>query len=97
MTRHILPIYVFPEPVAGEEVWPQRFAGTGFVLAPHLFVTCAHCVPALPKGEVYAVGVPDEEGGRSAYYLKDLAHDPSGADLATAWVALTEPVPYHLG
>jgi hypothetical protein len=53
--------------------------------------------PQLPKGEVYAVGVPDDEGGRSAYYLKNLTHDPSGADLATAWVALTEPAPYHLG
>jgi hypothetical protein len=24
------------------------FAGTGFILAPNIFVTCAHCVPDLP-------------------------------------------------
>ena len=96
LVRHILPIYVFPKPVAGEEQWPSRFAGTGFVLAPNIFVTCAHCVPDLPDSEIYAVSVPDDPGGRTAHYLRYVTRDPSGADLATAWVDLTEPPPYHL-
>jgi hypothetical protein len=28
--------------------------------------------------------------------VRDVTRDPSGADLATAWVALTERPPYHL-
>lgn len=96
LARHILPIYVFPTPTKGVDSWPLRFAGTGFVLSPNLFVTCAHCVTELPPGEVYAAATPDSEGGRSAHYLQAISADPSGSDLATAWIDLAEPAAYTL-
>jgi hypothetical protein len=96
LDRYIVPIYVFPKPKAGEETGPLRYAGTGFVLSPHVFVTCWHCVPDLPDTEVYGVSVPDAEGGRTAHFLQAVTRDPNGADLATAWVDLTDPAPYHL-
>lgn len=96
LARSILPIYTFSRPGADGEVRPLRFAGTGFLLSPGLFVTCAHCVPALPDGEVYGAGVPDADGGRTAYYLADIQADPSGADLATARIGLQGPSAYRL-
>jgi hypothetical protein len=96
LARYILPIYVCPAPVRDEEVWPQRFVGTGFVIAPNLLVTCWHCVKPLPEREVYAATAPDPEDGRSAHFLQRIAQDSSGADLATAYNDIEEAPPFYL-
>lgn len=79
--QYILPIWAF----RGSR--PMRFAGTGFMIAPHLFVTCWHCVNApLEKGEYYGATREFPQGFRVALKLHDLSQDGNGTDLATAKV-----------
>lgn len=77
--KYIMPIWVF----RGSQ--PMRFVGTGFMIAPYLFVTCWHCVRApLEEGEYYGVSREMAEGYLLALKLRDLSQDGNGSDLATA-------------
>lgn len=77
--QYIMPIWVF------RETRPMRFSGTGFIIAPHLFVTCWHCVRApLEKGEYYGVSREIGNGFMAALKLQDVSQDGNGSDLATA-------------
>jgi hypothetical protein len=92
--RHILPIYVVPKPVSAEEFRPVRFAGTGFVAVPYVFVTCWHCVPdELPEDQTYVVYRDDE---RTVHQLRQITQDPSGWDLASASVDIPSWPPFAL-
>jgi hypothetical protein len=62
---------------------PIQFAGTGFLIAPRLLVTCWHCVGAdLPTDQGY-VGL-FEDVVRHVEWLEDISRDVNGSDLATA-------------
>jgi hypothetical protein len=92
--RHILPIYVVPKPVSADEFRPVSFAGTGFIAAPHVFVTCWHCVNVeLPEDQTYVVYRHDE---RTVHQLRQITQDPSGWDLASARVDIPTWPPFAL-
>jgi hypothetical protein len=94
LTRHILPIYVIPKSADAAEFRPVRFAGTGFVAVPYVFVTCAHCVPdELPEDQTYAVLRYE---AKTVHRLGQIAQDPSGADLASARVDIPTWPPFEL-
>lgn len=92
---HILPIYVIPTVDPPAEVWQIRFAGTGFVAYPNVFVTCWHCVSeSLEDGQMYAA-VRVDHG--TVHPLSLVSQEPGGADLATALIGISTWPPYHLG
>jgi hypothetical protein len=89
-----LPIYAIPKAVPGEKSRPVRLAGTGFIAAPHVLVTCWHCVSdELPEDQTYAVLRQDD---KTVHRLDLTAQDPSGADLATAHVNIDTWPPFRL-
>ena len=92
--RHILPIYVILKQGSEEQFRPMRFAGTGFIAAPHVFVTCWHCVSdELPEEQTYAVlRYPDG----TVHQLSLIVQDPSGSDLASAHVDIPTWPPFDL-
>lgn len=86
VSRDILPIFVVQRVQPAE---PKCFQGTGFIIAPNLFVTCWHCVRAhLPDGGAYAAVIERGEGQYQALYLDNVAQDVNGTDLATANIEL---------
>jgi hypothetical protein len=73
-------------PVALGQFGPDGFTltamtGTGFVAAPGVFVSCAHCLPN-DRGDL-AAAVSDAEGVINLVPLTSITHDPL-LDLATA-------------
>jgi hypothetical protein len=91
MMRDIVPI-LSADLVA---VPPKLFGyeGTGFVAAPHVLVTCCHCVATARPGTSYCALIVMDDGSHTLHVLSDITQDQNGADLATATVDL---VP-HLG
>jgi hypothetical protein len=77
----ILGVFVVTDADGGRVV---SYEGTAFIVAPHLIVTCWHCVRReLPAAEHYAVAV---QGDNNFHHLSDIEPDPAGLDLATAHV-----------
>jgi trypsin-like peptidase len=94
LERHILPIYVVPKPAPGEKSRPIRFAGTGFIATPNVFVTCWHCISdELPEDQTYAALRYED---KTVHRLSRIAQDPSGLDLATASVDIDTCPPFRL-
>jgi hypothetical protein len=58
-------------------------AGTGFVVAPGVFVTCWHCVRPRTDGRQY-IAVSLRDGATGFNLLTNITPDPGGMDLATA-------------
>ena len=69
----------------GEE--PISFAGTGFILARQVFVTCWHCVEHPPEPGTQYIAASRVDGKFKALPLMDLQQDQNGSDLALAKVA----------
>ena len=82
----VLPIYSVIS--AADDVEPVRFAGTGFLFAPQLLVTCWHCVRSpLPVGQRSAALVVDyTRNGFHVAWLTNVTQDERGHDLATATI-----------
>jgi hypothetical protein len=81
----VVPIFVVMKPDA---LTPALFRGTGFLIAPHILVTCWHCISAsLESGQQYAA-VVEEQGAYSAHFLLNMEQHPLGLDLAIAEVDL---------
>jgi len=82
---HFLAVFLVDQPRnSSEPASPVEHLGTGFFVAPGIFVTCWHCVREQPPaGQTYAVCVFEAAGPR-AYYLRDIERDRNGSDIATA-------------
>jgi hypothetical protein len=92
INRDVLAIFVIKRD-SGEPIY---FCGTGFVIAPSILITCAHCVNAdLPQDHVYGVLIQEEDRWISKL-LVNIEKDPSGCDLATANVDLAPSIPWIL-
>jgi Trypsin-like peptidase domain len=84
--RDILPIFFVS---SRGEIRIEEFLGTGFLIAPQVFVTCWHCVSRpLSLGDGFYVAVKDETGRYAPSLLSNVGRDPAGSDLATANVEL---------
>jgi hypothetical protein len=62
--------------------------GSSWLARSGLLITCAHCLPDLPAGQMLAVTRKNSRGGYDAHLLRDVEPDPRGFDLATARVDL---------
>lgn len=62
--------------------------GSSWLARSGLLVTCWHCLPSLPDGQLLAVARKNARGGYDAHVLRDVQRDPRGFDLATARVDL---------
>jgi len=62
--------------------------GTSWLARSGLIVTCAHCIPSLPRDHRLAVTRKNARGGHDPYLLRNVQRDPRGFDLATANVDL---------
>jgi len=94
VNRDILPIFEVPRE---DPENPRSFQGTGFLIAPGLFVTCWHCIEAvLPDDGAYAVALKTPDYGYTTYVLRDISRDANGTDLATARVDLDPVLPLTL-
>lgn len=79
----VLPIFVITTTTPARIL---TYEGTGFLIAPNLFVTCWHCVRKdLPTGQAYAV---NREQKKELFPLMNIQQDLNGTDLATANVAM---------
>ena len=79
--RDILPLFVVSDADGGRVV---SYEGTAFLAAPHVAITCWHCVAReLLPDQHYAVAV---QGESVFYHLMQIERDPSGLDLAIARV-----------
>lgn len=79
----VLPILVITKSRPAKIV---SYEGTGFLIAPNLFVTCWHCVrKELPEDQTYAV---NREQKVELFPLWNIQQDSNGTDLATANVAM---------
>ncbi|HMF55558.1 MAG TPA: serine protease [Pyrinomonadaceae bacterium] len=82
--QDILPLFVVKSTDPAELV---SFAGTGFLIAPRILVTCWHCVKnMLPEGCRYAAVRSNGAGGHQALHLAHIEQDKQGSDLATAHI-----------
>jgi hypothetical protein len=82
--QDILPLFVVKTTEPAELV---SFAGTGFVIAPRLLVTCWHCVSnRLPEGCRYAAVRASGTSGYQALHLAKVEQDELGNDIATAMI-----------
>ena len=85
LSNEILPIFLGVLDSAGGPPKPIEHLGTGFLIAPRIFVTCAHCVPlGLDENQVLITMFLDPTGRWVVLALTDVSHDPDGNDLATA-------------
>lgn len=79
----VLPILVVTKSSPAKIV---SYEGTGFLIAPNLFVTCWHCLrKELPENQTYAV---NREQKVELFPLRNIQQDSNGTDLATANVAI---------
>jgi hypothetical protein len=79
----VLPILVITKSRPAKII---SYEGTGFLIAPNLFVTCWHCVrKELPDDQTYAV---NREQKVELFPLWNIQQDSNGTDLATANVAM---------
>ncbi len=61
-----------------------EFTGSAFLIAPHVIVTCHHCVgKELSAGTPYASLYPSVDGYGAAQ-LENITHYPEGFDLISA-------------
>lgn len=82
----ILPIFMLS---TSGDIRLEEFEGTGFLIAPHVLVTCWHCVSRpLAPGQAFMAAVRDEQGRYVPVQLTNVERDPAGSDLATATVNL---------
>ncbi len=79
----ILPIVTIAH---AREVEIKSFEGTGFVIAPEVFVTCWHCVrSSLDRDTHYYALVPQDcASGYRGCILRNISQHPDGKDLAIA-------------
>jgi hypothetical protein len=69
--------------------------GTGFLIAPGVLVTCAHCLPEpLPSGHEFCATI-QIEGEWRGYGLTSITRSPH-VDLATAKIELKPEIPLRL-
>jgi hypothetical protein len=95
VARDIYPIFeVDPNP-DGKGPMAVGFRGTGFLLAPNLFMTCWHCLesPVADGNQLALVGSLPEAKFRASP-LGEIGRDENGLDLATARVAATPSLPF---
>jgi len=83
----VLPLFA----LRGGEV--VAFLGTSFVAAPGVLVTCWHCVEGAVQAGLKICVVAVQSPGLPLVAVRDVAQDASGADLATARVAVTPAGP----
>lgn len=86
-TRHldvdILPIFVVTKTTPAKIISNE---GTGFLIAPNLFITCWHCIrKPLEENQTYAV---NREQKAQLFPLFNIQQDSNNTDLATANVAM---------
>jgi hypothetical protein len=63
--------------------------GSAWLARSNLIVTCSHCLPELPQGQLLAVAKKNATGAYDHYLLEDIERDRRGFDLATARVDLS--------
>lgn len=76
-------------PIVAIDVARQRIVdtyGSSWLVRPGLLVTCRHCLPELPTGQVLAAARKNPRGSYDARELRNIQADPRGHDLATAFV-----------
>ena len=91
--RYVFPVAKFRELGEGR-YQPLAAVGTGFTFGEGTFVTCWHCVSGdLGTDEFYGVPYGDDMSHpNKVAILSDTLRAPSGADLATATIAIgSEP------
>lgn len=91
--RYVFPVVKFRE-IGERRYKPIASVGTGFTFGEGMLVTCWHCVSGdLGADEFYGVPYDDDmsQPGKVAI-LSDIRREGSGADLATATIAIgSEP------
>lgn len=83
-SRVVLPIVAVDSAVSGT----LGVYGSSWLVRSGLLVTCWHCIPQLPEGQLLAVARKNAQGGYDPHLLHDVQRDPRGYDLATARVDL---------
>lgn len=79
----VLPIFVITKTTPANIISNE---GTGFLIAPNLFITCWHCVrKSLEENQTYAV---NREQKAEFFPLFNIQQDSNNTDLATANVAM---------
>ncbi len=88
----ILPVFVITKTTPAKII---SYEGTGFLIAPNLFITCWHCVrKTLEENQTYAV---NREQKAELFPLFNIQQDNNNTDLATANVAMLQEAELVLG
>jgi len=94
----ILPIFVVKnkDSLKNRITSVASFCGTGFLIAPELFITCWHCVSSpMPKDHKYVAAIR-RKGKYGIISLDNIEKDHNGSDLATAFLPLKPTIPLLL-
>lgn len=93
MKNDILPIFITK---LGNKREVIEFCGTGFIIAPQLFMTCWHCVKAvLSEGYNYSAFLVKDDN-YIPYALENICQDENGMDLAFANIKLNPTLNFEL-
>ena len=83
LEKDVFPIFVVRK---SDTVMPVLFCGTGFLIAPHVLITCWHCISqTLASGQLYAALVKETEG-YTTHFLLNMQQHSQDLDLAIAQV-----------